>query len=330
MLYCLAGRTDVIGSSAYTSEINNEGYFNGFLVTTGTTITQIEVYLDISSSCSIEFVIYEGGVSFYDQYNRIHSSTLASSGIGTKFYSSGPISVPLQAGRYYMIGTVFGGPVVTYYDESVGSVAFGDHVGWGYANFPSPEILSVFGSELLTSYQRYTTAQAIGSGSVVSTPINLPAGGSWGTADFNTTIPPDTELTFDILPAAGSTPITGYENVSSGAALGGIGASTIRLRANLSTNDQNSTPVLHDWSVTYADPAGTESSWSNIKSSIQVKPGDFEPDCEVDWFDFVVLTNQWRQPPGTPSADIAPLPEGDGTVDYLDFAEFAVHWLEGN
>ena len=176
---------------------------------------------------------------------------------------------------------------------------FGDHTGWGYYSaFPSPGILSDIFSEPFTSYHRYTTAQATGSGSVVSTPINLPAGGSWGTADFNTTILPDTELTFDVLPAAGSTPITGYENVSSGAVLSGIGDTTIRLRANLSTNDEDNTPVLHDWSVTYTNPAGIESSWSSIEYSVQVTPGDFEPDCNVDLFDFVVLASQWRQSPG--------------------------------
>jgi len=57
--------------------------------------------------------------------------------------------------------------------------------------------------------------------------------------------------------------------------------------------------------------------------------GDFEPDCDVDWDDLAVLVDQWLQPPGSPSADIAPLPEGDGTVNFLDFAEFAIHWLEG-
>jgi hypothetical protein len=146
---------------------------------------------------------------------------------------------------------------------------------------------------------------------------------------FNTTTPPDTELTVDILPATGSTPITGYENVPSGADLGGISDLTIRVRANLSTSDSNSTPVLHDWSVTYTDPTGIESAWSNIESSIQVIPGDFEADCDVDWHDFAVMGNQWLQPPGTPSADIAP-PEGDGMVNYLDLAEFALHWLEGS
>ena len=168
------------------------------------------------------------------------------------------------------------------------------------------------------------------AGDIVSTPINLPADGTWGIVDFNTITPDDTALTVDILPAIDSTPITGYENVSSGADLSGISEPAIRLRANLSTNDPNTTPVLHNWSVTYTDPAGIESVWSNIESSRQCgTPGDFEPDCDVDWSDLAVLAGQWLQIPSTPSADIAPLPEGDGMVNFLDFAEFAIYWLEG-
>jgi hypothetical protein len=83
------------------------------------------------------------------------------------------------------------------------------------------------------------------------------------------------------------------------------------------------------------DNDGAEGGDSNIaavsiiESSIQVTPGDFEPDGDVDWDDLAVLVDQWLQPPGTPSADIAPLPAGDDTVNFLDFAEFAMHWLEG-
>jgi hypothetical protein len=317
------------GSSDSIITINN--YFNCFLVTTETVLKQIEVYLGISTSVSIEFVVYEGGALFGDQYNRIHSSTLAGSGTGTKFYSSGPVSIPLQAGKHYMIGVVCSGSAKKYYSSGHISPSFGSHVGYGsYDGFPSPNTLTNISGSAFTFYHRYTSAQTTDyTGDIVSTPINLPAGGSWDVVDFNTTTPADTELTVDILPATGSTPITGYENVPGGDDLSVISEPTIRVRANLSTNDPNSTPALHDWSVTYTDPTGIESDWSNIESSIQVIPGDFEPDCDVDWYDFAVLGNQWLQSPGTPSADIAPLPEGDGIVNSLDLAEFAMHWLEG-
>jgi hypothetical protein len=80
----------------------------------------------------------------------------------------------------------------------------------------------------------------------------------------------------------------------------------------------------------YSVLGGAESAWSNVESSRQCgTPGDFEPDCDVEWADLAVLAGQWLQIPGTPSADIAPPPEGDGIVDFYDFAEFAIHWLEG-
>jgi hypothetical protein len=146
--------------------------------------------------------------------------------------------------------------------------------------------------------------------------------------NFNTTIPVDTELTVDILPAAGSTPVSGYENVSSGAELSGIGDPTIRLRANLSTTDPANTPVLHDWSVTYTDPAfACESNWSNVESSLQCNTlCDFDNSNTINFADYAILAGQWQQAPGSPSADIAPeVP--DGFVDYLDLLVFVEDWL---
>jgi len=326
------GGTDTIGNTNVPF-VDTTAYFNGFLVTSGTTLTQIEVYLDIPTSRSIEFVVYRGGPSFTDSYNRIHSSTLADSGTGENFYSSGPVSVPLEAGIHYMIGAVWSGSVTEYYDEIHDSPAFAAHAGWGSCSvFPSPAVLPNSSDDAYTFYHRYTTAPAAyaSQGSVVSTAITLPPGGDWAIADFNITTPADTNLTVDILPAAGETPIIGYEDISAGFDLSDLSETAIRLRANLSTNDPNNTPALHDWSVTYTDPAGIESDWSEVESSTQGSgiPCDFIPDGRVDFLDFAVLASQWLQPPGTPSADIAPAPDGDGMVEYLDLADFAMLWLE--
>ncbi len=56
--------------------------------------------------------------------------------------------------------------------------------------------------------------------------------------------------------------------------------------------------------------------------------GDITGDGKVNYEDLEKLANQWLQPPGTPSADIAPSPV-DGFVNFLDFAILANHWLEG-
>jgi hypothetical protein len=104
------------------------------------------------------------------------------------------------------------------------------------------------------------------SGQIVSTPMSIGETDTWNVLAFNATIPKGTELTFDILPAEGSNPIPGYADVSSGTDLSGLSEKTIRVRANLSTDDPAATPILHGWSITYTD-AARESEWSNVVSS---------------------------------------------------------------
>ena len=56
-------------------------------------------------------------------------------------------------------------------------------------------------------------------------------------------------------------------------------------------------------------------------------PGDINSDGIVDYLDLEILLDQWLQPPGVPSADIAPPPNGDNIVNFLDFALLAQSWL---
>jgi len=53
---------------------------------------------------------------------------------------------------------------------------------------------------------------------------------------------------------------------------------------------------------------------------------DFNSDRQVDLGDLLILKNYWLD--SDPTLDIAPS-GGDGVVNFLDFAVFAEHWLEG-
>lgn len=128
------------------------------------------------------------------------------------------------------------------------------------------------GGVYFDNLRTYSQAQYPAAGRVVSTAINLPEGCSWDTVTFHATAPAGTQVTLDVLPAAGSTPIAGCEGIRSAAGLSGITESTIRLRANLLTGNPAATPVLHDWSVVYAKPA-CESDWSSAESSTQALSG---------------------------------------------------------
>ena len=54
---------------------------------------------------------------------------------------------------------------------------------------------------------------------------------------------------------------------------------------------------------------------------------DLNGDCVVNFLDFAILGNQWLEPPGIPSADIAPEPP-DNFVDGSDLAVLTGDWLD--
>ena len=55
--------------------------------------------------------------------------------------------------------------------------------------------------------------------------------------------------------------------------------------------------------------------------------GDLDGDSDVDFIDFAVLADSWRQ--NNPLADIAPLPARDGIVDMQDLDVLCDNWLAG-
>ena len=146
--------------------------------------------------------------------------------------------------------------------------------------FSGPEVLElrveaaesgIYGGDVsFDNLRTYGPGGYVPGGSIISIPIDLPndADWKWDTADVNFTNAVNANITVDVLPATGSVPIAGYENIRSGADLSGNDESTIRLRANLVSDEITITPALHDWSVTYANHS-CESDWSNVESSLQ-------------------------------------------------------------
>jgi len=60
-------------------------------------------------------------------------------------------------------------------------------------------------------------------------------------------------------------------------------------------------------------------------------PGDFEPDCDIDFYDFTVLASAWLSNSGqthwNPACDISD--PNDNVIDLLDLAVFTENWLTG-
>ncbi len=74
--------------------------------------------------------------------------------------------------------------------------------------------------------------------------------------------------------------------------------------------------------------AQNETAPSTAQDATTKFPGDIDDDTDVDFDDFTYLSDQWRQTPATPSADIAPA-TGDNFVDFRDLAAIVSDWLAG-
>jgi hypothetical protein len=104
------------------------------------------------------------------------------------------------------------------------------------------------------------------------------------------------------------------------------------------TDTMGFTPFVQEAGNSYSDGMafrrGTATEYDLAMTIVEyadtqrAEPADLNGDGSVDFLDYALLANQWLQPPGTPSADIAPPPNGDQFVDLLDLAVFVEHWLK--
>jgi len=267
-----AGIGETVGGSTYS--VTNSSYWVGnyFECTTSRTLTEIEAYLNITSSVALELAVYEAD-SQSGTYWYIDSALIPSSGTGQKFYSSGKMSVPLTSGKFYCIAMSCSGTGVSYYSTSSPALAFGSAFSFAYYDGGLSHLGYDFGtvsSEVWRFYHRLTTSPGYQtSGTVQCAGMNPASFDRWGTLTYTKTTPANTTLTIDVLDGADTVIAS---SVGSGTDLNGLGITQkpIKLRANLATTDTSVTPYLKDWSLTYQETDYyPTSAWSNVEHSTQ-------------------------------------------------------------
>ncbi len=88
-------------------------------------------------------------------------------------------------------------------------------------------------------------------------------------------------------------------------------------------------PAQINWHLIYeiVDICGIMQQTSSSTIALDSE-SDITSEGDVNFEDLKVLAEQWLQPPGTPSADLAPQPNGDNIVNFLDFAKLAENWMK--
>ena len=81
------------------------------------------------------------------------------------------------------------------------------------------------------------------------------------------------------------------------------------------------------YSVATDNVGNVEDAPTESDTAVTILFGDLTGDWQIDISDIRIFARQWLQSPSEPSADIAPPPDGDGIVDFRDFALLSLNYL---
>ena len=109
----------------------------------------------------------------------------------------------------------------------------------------------------------------------------------------------------------------------------GQGGANVTIQPSQDAAFANSTPKgLKIGHTNYNGNPSSSNYPALLAVTVAFTAGDLDCDGDVDFRDFAILAKQWRQSPGSPSADIAP-PGGDNIINLLDLDMLADDWLAG-
>ncbi len=107
-------REEMVGDTTVTAPPSSlRMYGNIYSASSATVLREFKAYLGISSATELRFDVYVSS-TVAGPYARIQETIIPNSGTGTRFYSSGPLDVPLLNGQFYFIAVAFQGSVIHY------------------------------------------------------------------------------------------------------------------------------------------------------------------------------------------------------------------------
>ena len=158
---CAAVAKDTVGDISSSSALSSYMVGSIYRVDRARTLTEIEQYLSVSGISVFTWVVYQADSSFA-YYTKVYEGTTSGSGLGA-FISSGAISVPLAAGKYYFLGVIVQGTFTRYYLNSGVSlpfVSFGQLQGSYQLSATTPPVGPYLSPNAFSYNQRISTAPA--------------------------------------------------------------------------------------------------------------------------------------------------------------------------
>lgn len=161
------GRTvDIVGGTSNVSL----GRFalakgNSYEVTTSTTLNEAEFWIGFSNTQTLTYYVYDSPVEM-GLYTQIYVNSAQVAGTGAGWYSTGPISVPLNAGMYYIIAVSWDGAMDYWYGVGdTQATSFGAYVhGHATGTDPLGPTISSTTNDQAIYHQRLTTGAPVEPG----------------------------------------------------------------------------------------------------------------------------------------------------------------------
>jgi len=139
-----ASTIDTIGDTSMSNSPSWPYYWtakgNALRIDVDRILIEQEFFLEFIGPMTVNFCVYEASLEF-GTYQRIQGNSIELTGIGQDWYSSGPISVSLEAGKHYITAFSFPDTLTYFYDQRAPDeeipVSFGAHVhGYGNGHHP--------------------------------------------------------------------------------------------------------------------------------------------------------------------------------------------------
>lgn len=153
-----AAAIDIVGNTSNSATGTALAKGNVYRVDTSTTLLQQEFRLNFTTSQTLIFSVYASPVEF-GTFTQIQTNSVAVTGTGLDWYSSGPINVPLTVGNFYLTSVSWSGTLTYFFgtgDQQ--AVSFGAQVhGFATGTNPlGPTVVSTVNDQAIYN-QRVTT-----------------------------------------------------------------------------------------------------------------------------------------------------------------------------
>jgi hypothetical protein len=153
------GRTvDVVGDNSNSNSAASLAKGNSYRIDTSVTLDEAEFRLSFTGTQTLTYYVFVCPTEF-GTYTEVYRDSEVVSGMGTGWYSSGTIAVPLNAGSHYIIAVSWNGFLTYYYDTGdTQDTSFGAYVhGYATGADPLPASFDSSVNDQAIYYQRLNT-----------------------------------------------------------------------------------------------------------------------------------------------------------------------------